>query len=414
MNVSCTLSNSYAFNHGEQRLYLLIDAEASQSPTSGGLARTPLNLCLLIDRSGSMSGLKLDNARRAASEVVRLLEDGDYVSVVGFDNSGRVYVPPQRLGPTTRPDVLERIRRIVCGGGTDMRRALDAGYDQLLQFAGPETISRLVLLSDGQDESGNGVGILASQASQFAAAQMAITSLGVGDDFDEEMMIAIAEQSAGASFYIQEPADIVSIFRQELARLLGVVARWPRLLIRVSRNVHIVQILNGNYRSRIIDDTAEIQLNDLSAGESQSALIELVATPWPAGEFRIAQVEMEYQVPGAGGMSRLSDEVLITYTDDPDLVRSGRNLDVLRAREELNVASVLTHTMIALKKGKLRPEEAAAELDSAHATLIRYGSSDLTAELTRTIHEVGAGAPSPCTIKSATYLATNIRSPRKR
>jgi len=95
-------------------------------------------------------------------------------------------------------------------------------------FAGPQAISRLLLLSDGQDESGNSVETLSTQASHFAASQMAVTSLGIGDDFDEGMMIAIAERSGGASHYIRDPGDIVDIFRQELSRLFGVVARWPR------------------------------------------------------------------------------------------------------------------------------------------------------------------------------------------
>ncbi|HET6381786.1 MAG TPA: VWA domain-containing protein [Armatimonadota bacterium] len=412
MYMTCQLSNRFSFNQGEQRLYLLVDVIAGE-PETHTQQRTPLNLTIVIDRSGSMSGSKLENAKRAAGEVVRLLDDGDYVSVVGFDNNGRIYAPAQRIDALTRPDILERIRRIVCGGGTDIRRALEMGYDQLQLFAGPETISRLLLLSDGQDESGNTVDMLSNQAGHFASAQMAITSLGIGDDFDEEMMIAIAERSGGASHYIKNPPDIVDIFRQELSRLFAVVARWPRLLIRVSRNVTITQVLNENYRRRIVEDTAEIQLNDMSQSEQQFALVEFLAVPWPSGEFRIAQVELNYQPAGAVGIKRLSEDVLITYTDDPEMVRTGRNLEVLRRREELNVASVLTRTMIDLKKGKVRPEEAAEQLDNAHATLVRYGASPLTDELSKTINEVGKGRKDASTIKSATYLATNIRSPRR-
>lgn len=412
MYMTCQLSTRYAFNQGEQRLYLMVDVFAGPQPTSAQ-GRTTLNLALVIDRSGSMSGAKLENAKRAAMEVVRLLEDGDFVSVVGFDNNARIYSPSQRLSPQNRAEVLERIRRIVCGGGTDIRRALEGGFEQMQVSSGPETISRLVLLSDGQDESGNTVQMLSEQANHFAASQMAITSLGVGDDFDEEMMIALAERSGGASHYIREPGDIVDIFRQELSRLFAVVARWPRLLVRVSRNVRILQILNENYRHRIVDDTAEVQLNDMSGDEQQFALLELLATPWPNGEFRIAQVELNFQPPATGGVKRLNEDVLITYTDQPELVRSGRNLEVLRRREELNVASVLTRTMIELKKGAMRPEDAAEQLDNAHATLVRYGASPLTDELSKTINEVSKGRKDASTIKSATYLATNIRSPRK-
>ncbi|MCA1595439.1 MAG: VWA domain-containing protein [Chloroflexi bacterium] len=411
--MTCQLSNRCAFNQGEQRLYLLVDVFADQPPSAAGMQRrTALNLCIVIDRSGSMNGVKLDNARKAAAEVVRLMEDGDYVSDVGFDNNGRVYSPAQKVDAVTRPEILDRIRKIVCGGGTDIGRALGAGQAQLQIFAGPETISRLMLLSDGQDESGNTVEMLSTHAGHLGAAQMAITSLGIGDDFDEQMMIAIAERSGGASHYIKNPTDIVDIFRQELSRLFSVVARWPRLLIRVSRNVEISQVLNENYRRRIVEDTAEIQLNDMSSGEQQFALVELLATPWPSGEFRIAQVELNYQVAN-GATERIAEDVLITYTDQPEMVRAGRNLEVLRRREELNVASVLTRTMIELKKGKVRPEDAAEQLDNAHATLVRYGASPLTEELSKTINEVGKGRADAGTIKSATYLATNIRSARK-
>nr|MDQ2733349.1 VWA domain-containing protein [Armatimonadota bacterium] len=409
MYMNCQLSNRYAFNQGEQWIYLLVEVLSDTPPAEGPAHRTPLNLSLVIDRSGSMTGPKLENAKRAASEVVRLLEDGDYVSVIGFDNNGRAYAPAQRLNGGTRPEVLDRIRRIACGGGTDIRRALEAGYEQLQPFAGPETISRLLLLSDGQDESGNTVEMLTTQANIFAGAQIAITSLGIGDDFDEQMMIAIAERSGGASHYIKNPEDIVDIFRQEMSRLFAVVARWPRILVRVARNVQISRVLNDNYRKRIVEDTAEIQLNDMSSGEQQFVLLELLATPWPGGEFRVAQVEMNYQTSASASLQRLNEDVLLSYTDQPELVRTGRNLEVMRRREELNVATVLTRTMLELKKGKLRPEDAAVDLDNAHATLVRYGESELTEELSKTINEVSQGRSDASTIKSGTYLATNIR-----
>ena len=412
MYMTCQLSNAYAFNKGEQRLYLLVDVFADQAPEEER-RRTALNLAIVIDRSGSMSGAKLDNAKRAAAEVVRLLEDGDYVSVIGFDNNGRVYAPAQRVDSATRPEILDRVKRVTCGGGTDILRALSAGYEQLQTFAGPDTISRMLLLSDGQDESGNTVDVLASQASKFGGSLMAITSLGIGDDFDEEMMIAIAERSGGASHYIKGPGEIVDIFRLELSRLFAVVARWPRLQIQVSRNVSVTQVLNENYRKRVVGDLAEVQLLDMSSGEQQFVLVELLAVPWPSGEFRIARVTLEYQPPESGDLQRLDEDVLITYTDQPDHVRAGRNLEVLRRREELNVASVLTKTMLELKKGKVRAEEAAEKLDNAHATLVRYGASPLTEELSKTILEVGKGRKDAGTIKSATYLATNIRSPRR-
>ena len=412
MYMKCELSNAYAFNQGDQVLYLLVDVVAD-TPCLENERRTPLNLSILIDRSGSMSGTKLDHAKKAAAEVVRLLEVGDYVSVIGFDNSVRVHVPAQRVDADSRPEILDRVRKIACGGGTDIHRALQSGFDQLQVVAGPGVISRIILLSDGQDESGNTLESLSSQASELAASQMALTSLGIGDDFDEEMLIAIAERSGGASHYIKDASDIIDIFRQELSRLYCIVARWPRLLVRVSRNVRIVRVLNENYRSRVVDDTAEIQLGDMSVGDRHAVLMQLVVVPWPAGEFRIAQVELNYQTSGSSVPERLDDDVLVTYTDRPELVRDGRNLDVLRRREELNVATVLTRTMIELKKGKIKTEQAAEEIDNAHATLVRYGTSPLTEELSKTILEVARDGKQPGTIKGATYLATNIRSPRR-
>ena len=124
-------------------------------------------------------------------------------------------------------------------------------------------------------------------------------------------------------------------------------------------------------------------------------------------------MELNYQTSGSSVPERLDDDVLVTYTDRPELVRDGRNLDVLRRREELNVATVLTRTMIELKKGKIKTEQAAEEIDNAHATLVRYGTSPLTEELSKTILEVARDGKQPGTIKGATYLATNIRSPRR-
>jgi hypothetical protein len=282
-----------------------------------------------------------------------------------------------------------------------------------MKSRGPCTLNRILLLSDGQED--NPLEALRAEADQCRQDGVVVYSVGLGEDHDEEKMVAIEEVTGGDFEYAQQPEEVVTFFETQTKRMLDVAVRKMKLRLTPSMHVTINRLLNDNYHYVTLPsgrpdkgDGWEVDLHDLSRGEAQSLIFEMHCSHGIAGEFRIAQAELTYELTD-GGPGQAAQDILLTYTEDMNTVRTGRNVEVLRRREELNVALVLGSTMAGLRDGKISAADAAQQLDSAAAGVARFGDSNLTQELTSTIHKLSGGDASSQVIKSGTQIATTIK-----
>ena len=204
--------------------------------------RSQLAVSLVIDRSGSMNGGKLDEAKRCALDLLSRLRDGDWVSVVTYDDQFEVLLETMsvRLAKTLLPIRLDDIR---ADGTTHLHGGWLKGAETLAPRAGRGMVSRVILLSDGQANHGLvSVEGICAQVRELASAGVTTSTVGIGFDFNEELMTAIATAGQGNSWYGQRAEDLAESFDAELGFLNNLVWQDVRIHLETPMLSHMGQI----------------------------------------------------------------------------------------------------------------------------------------------------------------------------
>ncbi|HVY41225.1 MAG TPA: VWA domain-containing protein, partial [Polyangia bacterium] len=186
----------------------------------------PLNVALVLDRSGSMHGDPFRNMLLAAETFVGQLRDGDRLSVVAFSDGVYLAVPPVVVDPNTRNLSIAAIRTLADGGGTNFSGGFLAGLAQVFSAFQPWQVNQIILFSDGQPNIGiTDTSELTRIATNAADRGVAVTTIGFGMEHDELLMQGIADASGGNYYYVDSPADMAQIFQQEAGAILRSAAR---------------------------------------------------------------------------------------------------------------------------------------------------------------------------------------------
>src|SRR5262245_5466272 len=295
VNLRATLARPFLATTGTPQVaYLLIEVLPSQVVAQ---VRMPVNVCFVLDRSGSMKGDKIDRVRRATGRAVEMLDAQDIASVVIFDHRTEVLIP---AGPVVNQrEAQEKISRIRDAGGTKIAPAVEKGLREIDKGA-PNAIRRMVLLTDGQTENESDC---LRQADEAARRGVPITALGVGKDWNEDLLIDMANRSGGTADYIDQPDKIVDYFQNTVQRALSKAIQYAAMKLRLVQGITpravwqvIPLISNLGYRP-VSDRDVSVPLGELESGGGRTVLIELLIDPRPAGQYRIGQVEVGYDVP---------------------------------------------------------------------------------------------------------------------
>jgi Ca-activated chloride channel family protein len=310
LRMRATLERQYFPEDRPANAYLQIDLTADGD--SAARRRVPVNAVLILDRSGSMSGAKIDRARDAARALVQALGSEDRLAIVEFSSTASVLFGSTPLTPQTRSQALAAIERIGPMGGTNMSAAFDAAAPELARGRAPGRVDKVFLASDGQANEGiaDRAGLLLLARRDFEGATL--STFGIGDDYDEDLMAALAAQAGGRARYVDSPQILPSAFRAELSRAAALVARAVR--VRVTG-------LSGASVARVLGYDAEdgwVRVPDFAAGEERRVLVKL-AIPPGRGLHDLAAVELAFET--TGGEQR-GTRVLTagTFTSDPSLL----------------------------------------------------------------------------------------------
>ena len=381
--------NRYAFSGGSSREHALIFTNAGGA--MGGMIgrRAPLNICLVIDRSGSMEGEPLEYVKRACGYVVDLLEPQDVLSVVTFEESVDVIMPARRV--VNKDLIKQHIQRIQPGNTTNLYDGIVAGASQVGSVGAEGYVKRLIVLTDGEPTAGikdfhSIVGMVQEQKSRGIST----TALGFGPEYNEELLAGMARRSGGNYYYVSRPELIPEVFRAEVDTLLTLVARNVRLRLQLSRWAQVRQVFGAQptFSERVV----EAPLPDLERGAVLSTLVELELGPRPAGTYRVARMEFVYDdcVSGAPEQ-RLLQDLVFEFTPDLNLVASGKNATVQRELEIAMASRNLERTMMGIKTQQLTGGAALHELQRTQMLLTQAGRTEQAQELTQAMQDLQRG-----------------------
>jgi Ca-activated chloride channel family protein len=373
--LTCRLNKAYLpVMNTKQLVYVLIEA----TPGAGvAQVEMPLNLSLVLDKSGSMQGKKIENLREAAKLVVDRLGPNDTISIVAF--SDRKYLIAESQPVTDREDLKKKIDRIRDGGGTAISGGMGQGLAELDKALGSDRISRMLLLTDGQtfgDEK------QCKKLGKKAGDQgIVVNALGLGDDWNEELLDDIAEASGGVADFIDSPDKIVQFFEQAVQSMQDTVVQNAKMILRLSSGVsprQVWQVLpmisNLGYQP-LSDRDVQVTLGELEKGHARSLLVELLVGARPAGRYRIAQTEVGYDIPGLNLVGeKVKADILLDFTGDAALAKQ-YDAEVMNIVEKVTAFKLQTRALEEAKMGNVAG--ASQALRAAATRLLEIGEEDL-------------------------------------
>lgn len=298
VEVVAGFSNPVVLAGGKTLNYLKIGVRGLESQSRR--ARTPVNVALVLDRSGSMQGAKLEYAKKAAIEAVSRLDRRDFVSIVAYDDNVRVIVPATRAGDAGF--LSSRISEIGPGGGTALFAGVGFGAAEVRKNKNPEIINRVILLSDGQANVGpSSTADLADLGSSLVKEGITVTALGLGLDYNEDLMRNLARSSDGNYAFMATPGDIEKTLDTEFGDILSVVAQEAEVTV----NLVGCRMVRGLGREvEISGNLVRGRLNHIYAGQEKYILLEVEVDAGPGA------VPAGTRLPGPMG-----GDVLVTLRD---------------------------------------------------------------------------------------------------
>ena len=383
LKIRCIMSkDSLPVTGAEQAVYALVDIKAGGGKVFGSM---PANFGLVLDRSGSMDGEKMNNLKEAVGYVVDHLNDGDLVSVTIFDDQVETLIPSQSA--KNREAIRAALAKVSPRGGTQISDGLKAGLAEVKKGYSPERVNQVLLLTDGQTWDDEDACLrLAEEAGKQGVA---ITSIGIGEEWNEKLLLQIAEKSLGNSHWIQNPIAILDAFRQEVEGMQSVAASNLKVTARMGQGVKPIRVFSTIPMISDVSKKAVTGLNvvadlgTLDGKKGQAILIEAAAPAQKAGKFRLGQVEITYDVPSQGlkGQS-IKTDMFVTFTADASAAAKV-NAEVMNLVEKVSAFKLQTRALSEAAAGNIAA--ATQKLQAAATVLLNLGEDDLAKAAEREI-----------------------------
>ncbi len=346
---------------GAVYLQMTLDTRGVQLPER---VYRPMNVAVVLDRSGSMADEhKMDFAKKAVLSLIDRLSAEDRLSIVIYDNVIETLLPMQPVRDKSRLKCL--LGEIYPRGTTNLGGGLTEGLRQLESHPDGNRINRLVLLSDGLANEGiTDPERLERIAAQHRRTGVSISTIGVGLDYNEDLMLGLAEHGGGNYYFVERPGQLASIFDRELSGLSMVIAQDARIELTLGNGINLTDVIGTPWKRE--GQTVIVPVGDLSAGDLREYTAEL-SIPEGSGDRHVASGVFrtggeDSETPGPPQFS-----VDIRYTDNHADLINGRNWDA-QARADLALSTrSVDRAMTLLDTGSR--DEAGRELARAATAL---------------------------------------------
>lgn len=371
--------------------------------------RLPLNLCLILDHSGSMQGKPLSTVKQAAMALIEKLTPDDCISVIAFDHQAKIIVSNQKVSNLT--EINKKIESLQANGGTSIDEGLKLGLQEVAENK-DNRVSQILLLTDGENEHGDNNRCL--KLAQLAAeCNVTLNALGFGNNWNPDVLEAIADSANGSLSYIEKPEKAVEEFSKLFTRMESVELTNAYLLLELSANVRLAELkpIAQVYPETIELNPVEeenkfvVRLGDLMT-EERLILVNIYLGKLPVGLQTIANLKIRYDDPALNTTNLYSETIPVNIEVQT----------VYQAQPEPNVQkSILTlakyrQTQIAetkLQQGDIMG--AATMLQTASKTAIQLGDKSAATVLQSSATRLQSGEQLSETDKKKTRMAAKTR-----
>lgn len=362
-----SLSHSMVLAGRESQVFAEIRVVADAASLSR--ERAPISLAVVLDTSGSMTGEKIDEAKRSVLRLIADMRDDDEIALIRYSDSPEVLQPLARLSDV-RERLVSRISEVQAGGGTQIPSALSSGRSALA-YARPGRVKRIVLVSDGLDSTRAEAEALSRRSFESG---ITVSSLGIGLDFDEGYMGSVAQAGHGNFGFVKDGAALASFLKRELVETAATTIENASVRVKLPRGVRFMHVDGAD--ATLHGDEVELKLGSLFAGDERRVVAEL-ATSLDVGETRGIVASASWTRVGAGVAEVQIPQLELVATRDLHEVEQGRDGTV-----------IASWTSVAASRRQVEAAEAYSRGDQARAQA-------LIEDNLRDLKNAAASAPAP-------------------
>ncbi len=290
---SSELNNRYYYDNNN--VYLNLDIQ-SKDVSNKAVKRTPLNVSVVIDKSGSMADKnKLTFVKKAVEHIIDELNNDDYISIVTYDDNVEVVLGSSKI--EDKYSLKQLVSNITSGGFTNLSGGMIKGFDQVESTYRRGYVNRVLLLSDGIANRGISdrskiADLVRERGRKYGVT---VSTFGVGNDFNENLMVDVADYGKGNYYYIKDSEEIPQIFASELSGVRYLMGQDSKIRIKFPSDYLVVNKVFG-YPYEIFGDELVIDLKDIFAGQNKTILIKFDIRKKFASKIKF-RTEFEYSNP---------------------------------------------------------------------------------------------------------------------
>lgn len=334
---------------GEDRpAYLLLTFDVPDQPEEEMADRPVMNLALVLDRSGSMEDRgKMEYAKQAAKTIVDMMEPHDTLAIVEYDDEINVLWPAT---PVESPEMIKsQIDTLFARGSTNLTGGMLKGIEEVMGVMHNEAINRVILMSDGLANQGiTDPREIARLVREARDKGVSVSDIGLGLDYNEDLMMQIAENGGGNYYYVENPSVMERIFRQEMSTIYSTVAK--ELMVSFEKSPAVTGVEIFGYQVEDKEGSFEVPMGSLYAGESRSLVIRLTVDAAKNGKLELGSLKVRY-----------------TDVENNQEVTQSADLNVLVSSDEEKAAQAVNT--------EVQAETTLVEVDQRHEELIRQFES---------------------------------------
>jgi len=368
LNWNLNLANPYIMQGTGDDIVLNLTIKGKENTIT---ERPPVNLVLILDRSGSMSeNGKLEYAKNAANEIVRSLGSNDKLGIVAYSTNVEVLLPIQKL--KNKDQVQSIINSIYPANSTNLSGGLIKGIEEIESVLNIEYLNRVILLSDGLANAGitsvHEINKIAAKASEIG---ITVSTMGLGVNYNENMLTSIAEFGSGNYYFIESPAQIASIFKNEFGKMVKTVAKNPKIRLDLSPNVQVKEVHGYNFSKK--EGFIEINPGDLYGGQERNILIRLDVPTKDLGRADLVTASLKFEDVISKNLVTLTEKLSYTVTKNRNIVLKNENKEIRARASSVSAAAELYKAAYDYEIGNM--SDAVTRVKESLSTIIKINKS---------------------------------------